>query len=306
MALNLPPSSEASANIVSTVIEHPSVIEPLQRLAARGYRYSQVGPDQSADFPVSNFFEVVNKHTKLVSVMMANNETGQVLPVGIICGFLKEMNRNIIFHSDGVQALGKLDFRFHDLGIDLLSLSAHKIGGMQGVGALVIRKGCEVAPFILGGPQEKRLRAGTENVLGIASFGIAAKLIKKELHWRISTMTRARDTIANFLRGVIPDLKFNLPGKERLPNTLNLRIPGILADDLVVALDLEGLLISSGAACASGKPEPSHVLMGMGLSDREARESVRISVGYGLNDAELEQICATMERCITRMRSVPR
>jgi cysteine desulfurase len=188
------------------------------------------------------------------------------------------------------------------MGVDAASLSGHKIGALSGVGALVFRRGSRIAPLLVGGPQELHRRAGTENLIGIVSFGIAAKLWLEEGESRRAHMSAAAQAMREEILRIDSRSRFLLPPERALPNTINVRFPGVRADDLVVALDLQGMCISSGAACASGKPEPSHVLLAMGFSELEARESVRISVRDDLDSASARQAARSIAATAASMR----
>jgi cysteine desulfurase len=209
--------------------------------------------------------------------MAANNETGVINDVQSIASEVRRLSPKALIHTDAAQLLGKVPLSFHELGVDCMTVSGHKVGALTGVGALVIRKGVELAPLILGGAQEQKLRGGTENVPGIVSFGWVAKEVGSAIEARATAMSSARDLLEKILLESISDLVINGATAERLPNTSSIWIPGIRAEDLLVALDNEGIFVSSGAACSSGKPEPSHVLLAMGQGRDRARETIRVS-----------------------------
>lgn len=294
--------SRAGFEIVSSATEHPSVLEPILRLERLGIRTYLVYPGAEQTLQPEQVLKACSPDTKLVSFMLANNETGTISPIAEVCKAVKEFNPRTVFHCDAVQALGKIEVNYSNLNVDMLTFSAHKIGGLTGVGALVVKKELDVNGLLLGGAQELRFRAGTENVLGIVSFGLAARHLISRQAKNIENMLIQR----NFLHGYFKEklghvgIRFNL-SPQSLPNTLSLHVPGILADDLVVALDLEGVLISSGAACASGKPLPSHVLIAMGQSEKEARQTIRISLGPDLLSTEVEFAAGRIVTCINRM-----
>lgn len=297
-ALNLC-SKPAPNNVVALAVEHPSVLIPLERLRTLGYGSVLIPPDENLS---ESFLSQCSPETGLVAVMLANNESGEIFSVSEVATAVKERYPHILVHCDGVQALGRTSFSFPELGVDTLTISGHKIGALSGVGALVIEEDTLIKPLLLGGPQEKHLRAGTENVLGIVSLGIACEVLYSSLSRRIEAMHSMRKSLLKMLTSAIPDLVV-LKSKEHLPNTLSLRVPGVLADDLVVALDLEGVGISSGSACASGKPEPSHVLLAMGYTVDEAKQSFRISLPSSMSFSEVEEGGAAVIRCIKRMRA---
>lgn len=269
---------------ITTPTEHPSILEAAPRY---GVSLSKISPHQITK-------DLVTPNTQLVTIMLANNETGHVNPVRKIFDELRDVAKNTLFHSDCVQALGKMNFAFSDLSADLISISGHKIGALSGVGALVVREGIVLSPFIAGGPQEKRQRAGTENTLGIVSFGIAAKVVFQSLKERLSQFKIFKSAFEREILSLNSRLGYDAisvlnENTDHLTNTFSLRIRGIRADDLVVALDLEGLAVSSGAACSSGKPDPSHVLLGLGYSEEIARETIRVSFKASYLDNEFQK-----------------
>lgn len=309
----------AEAQVVVSALEHPSVLEPVARLERLGFKTTRVAPDPSGVVHAQAMAQAVTVQTKLVSLMTANNETGVVMPVREAAELIRASVPSAVIHTDAVQALGKLPFKLPELGVDVATFSGHKIGALTGVGAIVYRRSRPVEALLLGGAQERHARAGTENVLGIASFGIAAELLAQSLDNRIEKMQKACAVIGKVLAHARPQAAQighaqraptgiegrtlanteighapSAPAGMVLPNTLSITFPGIKADDLVVALDLKGICISSGAACASGKPDPSHVLLAMGYTPEQARSTVRISVGADLDEAAAERIGRTI------------
>jgi cysteine desulfurase len=275
-------SNEAS--LVSSVVEHPSVFEPIKRLELMGLRVSLVGL-RNGMFSADSFIEETTASTKVVSLMMANNETGAIFPVERIASAVKERFPQVFFHSDAVQLAGKSGISLSETAIDAVSFSGHKLGALCGVGGLVIKRSALLSnpngfrPILFGGAQEQKWRAGTENVVGILSLNLALKKILPELEGRARAMRQRKHLLKQKLMTGLEDITINYDREETsLPNTLSLRVEGVNADDLVVALDLSGVLISSGSACSSGKPEPSHVLKAMGLTESQARQSIRLSL----------------------------
>lgn len=295
-------STHANSNIVISNVEHPSVREAAFKLSEKGVEIREIKPNENQTFSPENFVEACDENTRVVSVMLANNETGQILPVNSIFNLVKSKYPHILCHSDCVQAVGKYEVDFQKINADVLSVSGHKIGALPGVGALAVRNGININPLLVGGPQEVRFRAGTENVLGIISFGIAAKVIKDNLDYRIARMKALKDSFRQKLSSAFHhnEAIIQFDEIETLPNTLSVRVPGIPTDDLLVRLDLHGLYVSAGAACASGKPEPSHVLIGMGLSPTEARETIRISLRA---ETSYETLCNGVEILVESIRS---
>lgn len=291
-----------SISVVSSALEHPSVREPLQRLSKYGVKVKWVAPEKDASLSAHDFLQAIESETCMISCMLANNETGQILPVAEIVSKVKELRPEILFHCDAVQALGKFKLDYSALGVDLLTFSAHKIGALSGAGLLAIRAASDLPPLLLGGPQEQRLRAGTENLAAIYTFGLAAEELKASLTERIGRMNTARETIKTCLKEQIQNLRVNFENQKTLLNTLSITLDGISADDLVVAADLEGVYISAGSACASGKPEPSASLLAQGFSEQEAKSTIRISVSAELELSQAQHAAEVLSKCIKRAR----
>lgn len=290
--------------IITTAVEHPSVLEVLPALEKQG------GKSIVAAYPLegSSWEEEVLKHvtpeTSLVSCMLVNNETGEILPVQKIAEKVRSLAPAALIHTDGVQGAGKIPVSFKELGVDYFSLSGHKIGALTGIGALIISSRVPHVPLLHGGPQETRWRAGTENVAGIASLGYACDLVRKKMfEWQKITLKQSESLIRGLKAGLpgIEILNENLP---RVQTTLSVRFPDIRADDLVVALDLRGVAVSSGSACASGKQLPSHVLTAMGYSESRVRETVRISFWRPLDETALNTAISQIVETVLSMKAV--
>jgi cysteine desulfurase len=236
--------------------------------------------------------------------MAANNETGVINPISDIVKVVRQIAPKALIHTDAAQVLGKGVVSMRDLGVDLLTVSAHKIGALSGTGALVIRDGVTIEPLLRGGSQESKIRGGTENVLGISVFGAVADMIAADLPARIEVMASVRDSFEESLVRELPDVQINGRQQPRLPNTSSIFIAGIRADDLIVAMDLERILISSGAACTSGKPEPSHVLLAMGQSEERSRSTIRVSFRGDLALETVPRLVGALANAVKRMRSV--
>jgi cysteine desulfurase len=284
---------------VTSAIEHPSVIQTLHEIKSSSGSLKIVLPSHAGVLCPESMLEQMSERTTLVSLMLANNETGALQPVQRLSNLTKSKFPNVLVHSDAVQAIGKISCNFIDLGVDMLSISGHKIGAFPGVGALILAPGLEVTPILFGGPQEGRQRAGTENLPGIVSLGIAAQCAAREFETRVSAWKRQKQFLWNFILEHMPRTVATIQNEGSLPNTLHLMFPGIRADDLVVALDLADIAASTGAACASGKIEPSHVLLAMQRSESQARSSVRISLAPNLEDQQVK-IAAEQFVCILR------
>lgn len=300
--LRAPFEGGRKGRVVSSAIEHPCVLEPLSALESQGVAVHLVAPDSSGSVSAQRVDEACAEPTTLVALMLANNETGALIPVATVAAALKERSPATRIHCDAAQAIGKVPCSFRALGVDSLSISGHKFGALSGVGALVVRAGSAPCALLRGGPQETRWRAGTENLIGIVSMGIAARVVRSSLEQRRAEMARSRGQLLAQLREGLPELRCNTPLEESLPNTLSVTIPGVDADDLVVALDLQGVALSSGAACASGKPDPSHVLLAMGMTEQEARATIRISVRAEQDAQKLYEAGAVIIETVRRMR----
>ncbi len=288
----------AGTHIVTTAIEHASVLATAR---ARG-PVTEVGVDPEGRVAAADVLAACTPEVGLVSVGLANGEVGSVAPVGAIAAGLA--GRGILLHTDAAQAAGRLPVDVRSLGVDLLSLSAHKLGGPAGVGALWVRRGVALVPQLTGGPQERGRRAGTENVAAIVGFGVAARLAREELEQAAAHMAALTEALLAGLRARVPDLVPNGPQVgPRLPNTLNVRFPGCSGESLLVLLDLAGIAVSLGSACAAGAPEPSHVLRAMGRPPEEARSGLRLSVGPETTAAEIAYAVEVIARTVAEVRA---
>lgn len=290
--------------ILSSAAEHPCVLQPLQRLQAQGRKVTFLAPNRDGGISVDQVREALSPEVSFVSLMAANNEVGTNSPISAISRVARAIAPLAFIHTDAAQLLGKAVVNFQDLGVDAMTISGHKIGALTGVGALVIREGAAVSPLIVGGAQEGKMRGGTENVLGAAVFGAVARRVGETLTQRIEAMRAARDLFERELEAALPDVAFNARESERLPNTSSVAIPGTRSDDLVVAMDLEGILISSGAACSAGKPEPSHVLLAMGQESERVRSTIRVSFRADTTSAEIRAMVEKLVATVARMRMV--
>ncbi|HKP96714.1 MAG TPA: cysteine desulfurase family protein [Fibrobacteria bacterium] len=273
-------------HLVAASFEHPAVLEAFRKLEAEGWAVTWIDPDGDGVVRAETVERSLRPDTGLASVMAVNNETGAVQPVAAIGSLLR--GRGVLFHCDGVQALGKLaETRPREWGADYLSLSAHKINGPKGVGALYVRKGAPLQGLNLGGPQERESRGGTENVPGIIGFGKAAEVWARTGAMERIRLAGLRDSLEAALRARIPDLIVNAAGAPRVPNTLNVTLPGCQGDLLVMGLDMREAAVSAGSACASGSVKYSHVLLAMGKGKEAASSSLRFSLGWGNTEAEI-------------------
>ncbi len=288
---------EAPERLALSPVEHPSVIEPARLLAERGWQLDWLPVDGDGRVEVGAWTPAPG--TRLVSAMWANNETGVVQPVAEIAA--RARTADALVHCDAVQALGKLEVDFRASGVDLMTLSSHKINGPQGVGALVAGPAVDLAPVMRGGGQERGLRGGTENLAGIVGFGTAAELVAAELASRADAARALTTRLLAGLRDLHGVTLFG-GGAERLPNTVLFALDGVDGEALLMALDREGLAVSSGSACHTGSGAPSHVLTAMGVPDAVARGAIRVSVGQGNTAADVDALLVALHRQAAALR----
>ncbi len=288
---------DAGNHIITSTVEHPAVLQTCESLREFGFRITYLDVDSEGTVSPEALAAAVTPQTILVSLMMANSEVGTINPIAELAGIARE--RGALFHTDAVQGLGKLPIDVEELGVDLLSVSSHKIHGPKGVGALYARQGVELSPVIHGGGQERRLRAGTENVPGIVGFGKACELgVRRLNHREMERVRELRDKLEAGIRRLVAGAKLNGHPTQRLPNTLNMTLPDMRGESLVLFLDRHGVFFSSGSACKSGNPEPSHVLVAMGLSDEDAHCAIRMSLGVGNTEEDIEYVLAILAEVI--------
>jgi len=290
-----------AAHVVTSSVEHPSVVEPCALLEQRGVRVSRIGVDADGLVDIERLAAAIDSETSLVSIIWANNETGVIQPIDRIAQVTRE--RGVPLHVDATQAIGKWPVDFTASGADYLSCSAHKFNGPKGVGALVVGEGREVTPLLSGGPQERRWRGGTENVAGIVGFGVACELASRELDERMTGYGALRDRLWEGIEKRIPEVRRNGSAQHVLPNTLNVEFRDTAGEVLLQALDVEGVAVSAGAACHSGSISPSHVLTAMGRSPEEARGCLRLSVGHGVDEAQIERVVERLAELVPRVRA---
>jgi cysteine desulfurase len=264
--------------IVTSAIEHSSIIAPLADLEGRGFEVVRIAPDHNGRVNPDAVAAAIDNGVALVTVGLVNAEVGTIMDVAAVAQRAARVGAT--FHLDAAQAAGRIKLRVQELGCDLMTLSAHKLGGPPGIGALFVRPGTRLAPLMLGGPQESGLRAGTPNLLGAIGFGVAAAEVSGALDDERARIAVLADTLLDHLTASIAGLDLNGPRHGRVANTLNLTFPGVLGESMLIALDLEGVEVSMGSACAAGAVEPSHVLTAMGRSPAKARSSLRISLGW--------------------------
>jgi cysteine desulfurase NifS len=288
-------SGEDKRHIITSKIEHPSVLNTCSWLETQGFAVTYLAPDTEGIIKPEILEEAIDDKTLFVSIMAANNETGAIQPLQELAAITHAHGG--LFHTDAVQAAGKVSLDVEEIGADLLSLSGHKFHGPKGIGVLYVRKGIAIESLVHGGKQEQNLRAGTENVVGIAGIGKAAELAIQNLG-EMKRVARLRDRLEEKFCEFVPGAKRNGPETMRLPNTLNITLPGIRGESLVLALDQQGISCSSGSACRSGSPEPSHALTSMGLSADEAHCALRLSLGYENTKEEIDRVIAAVDEII--------
>jgi cysteine desulfurase len=290
-------------HIITSTIEHHAVLNACKHLQSLGYEVTYVPVDGRGLVDPDDVRRALRPKTKLITIMMANNETGVLQPIEEIGKIAAEAD--VYFHTDAVQAAGKVSIEVKQIACDLLSISGHKLHAPQGVGALYVRKGTILQPMIYGGSHERSRRAGTENVPGIVGLGKAAEIAREGLvNGEVAKIAAMRDRIEQMISGELESTGINGEGSPRVPNTTNIYFDYIEGEALVIALDLKGLAVSTGAACSSGAIEPSHVLTAMGLRPDRARASLRFSVGKQNTDDEVDFALSLVPGTVARLREL--
>ena len=289
-------------HIITSTIEHHAVLHTCRDLEKQGYEITWLGVSSEGRIDPEAVRRAIRSDTILISVMHANNEIGTIEPIEEI-GKIAEA-ADIYFHSDGVQSTGKIPVDVKMLKVDLYSISAHKIHGPKGVGALFIRKGTVLKPQLTGGGHERNRRSGTENVAGIVGFGVAAKMAREGLESEMTRVRELRDRLESGLKKHIDLIRINAEGAPRLPNTSNIMVDYAEGEGLVISLDLKGVAVSTGSACSSGSLEPSHVLTAIGKTPDEAHGSLRFSLN-SMNTAEdVDYVVEVLPRIVERLREL--
>jgi cysteine desulfurase len=289
-------------HLISTTIEHEAVLVTLRALGRRGWKVTLLPVDQTGIVDPDALSASLADDVALVSVMHANNEIGTIQPIAELAR--RAHAAGAIFHTDAVQSVAKIPVDVKALGVDLLSLSAHKFNGPKGAGALWIKRGTRIQPLLTGGKHERTRRAGTENVAGIVGLGQAATLGTRKLGTEAARLGALRDRLERSVLESVPDTAVNGAREPRVPNTTNISFEGIEAESLLIALDLEGVAVSTGSACSSGTLEPSHVLRAMGFPAHRTQNSIRISLGQGNTEQEVDRFLSTLPGVIQKLRAV--
>lgn len=300
MGQTLPAKFKGRDEFIVSKIEHPATLRAIDHLEARGFKVHRIDVNRDGQLDIETFKSVLSEKTLLVSIMMANNETGTIFPVGRFAKWAHKVGA--LFHTDAVQALGKIPINLKALDVDYASFSAHKFYSLKGAGLLYVKQGSPYQNLVFGS-QERARRGGTENVLGILAFGEAAKKLP-EVETRAQSVQVLRDHLEKRIMSEIPDIFLTSSGPDRLPNTTSLVVDGVDGETLLMSLDLSGFAVSTGAACASGNPEPSPVLLAMGLTREEAQRSLRISLGWPTTLEDVDRFIDELARIVKHLRSL--
>ena len=294
--------SNKGNHIITSSIEHEAILEPCKRLEEEGFRLTYLPVDNHGLVNPHDLKDALSEDTCLVSIMFANNEVGTIQPIQEISSICKE--KSVVFHTDAIQAIGKVPINVENLGVDLLSISSHKINGPKGVGALYIKKGIQISPLILGGGQEKGLRSGTENVANIVGFGKACQLANENLELNITFLKNLRDYLITNVTQQIPNVTLNGDHEKRIPNNTHFTFLGVNGEDLIIKLDEHEIAASTGSACSVKTQKASHVLQAMGFSHEQITGSLRLTVGIYNTKEELEKTVMTLKKIVNELRQV--
>lgn len=293
---------ERGNHIITSAIEHHAVLHTCEALEKTGYAVTYLPVDQYGMVSPESVREAITERTILISIMHANNEIGTIQPISEIGAIARE--RGVIFHTDAVQAVGKIPTLVNDLNVDLLSLSAHKLYGPKGVGVLYVRRGTKLVPQITGGGQERRRRSGTENVAGIVGLGKAAELARERMDRDAAEVTRLRDRLIAGVTSSLDEVILTGHPEKRLPNLASFCIRYIEGESVLLLLDHQGIAASSGSACTSGSLDPSHVLLAIGLPHEIAHGSLRLSLGRGNTDEDVDHLLEVLPAIVARLREM--
>lgn len=293
-------NKEKGNHIITSKIEHPAILNSCKTLEKQGYRITYLNVDEEGNIDISELENSINEDTILISIMFANNEIGTIEPIEQISKIAKK--HNIIFHTDAVQACGNIKIDVKDMGIDMLSLSGHKINAPKGVGTLYVREGIEFDRFLDGGHQEKNKRAGTENVAEIVGLGKACEIAKNNLELHTKKLKELRDFYINQVEEKIENIKLNGPRDNRLPGNANISFKGINGSELLLKLDEKGICASAGSACSTGSNSPSHVLTSIGLDSKMADGTLRVTFCEENSKEDVEYLVENLKNIVRELR----
>jgi len=288
--------------IIASTIEHPAVLQTANYLEKKGVKVTYVPVDKFGTVDINFIRDVITSRTALITIMHANNEIGTIQPIEEISQIAR--NKGVLLHTDAVQSFGKLDVNVNNLGVDLLSISAHKIYGPKGVGALYIRKGTSISPLIYGGHQEREMRAGTENTAGIIGLGEAVRIIKEIGDKDKKRINKLAEKLKRGIEDKIPKVKFNGHEKKRIKGTLNYAFFGLEAEAILLALATKGIYVSTGSACSEGAEDVSHVLDAIGLKPEVARSCIRFSLGRFSTEEDIDLVLKELPDIVKKLREI--
>lgn len=289
-------------HIITSIIEHPSVLQTLQCYKKRGVEIDYLPVDKFGIVNPEEVKKAVKSNTGLISIMYANNEIGTIQPVKAISEIARE--QNIFFHTDAVQAAGKIPIDVKELNLSYMTMSGHKIYGPKGTGVLYVKKGTEFCPLIYGGHHESNRRAGTENTIGIVALGKAFDLLSKEMKSEVPKMLKLKEMLLNGFTETIPDISVNGHTEKSLPNTLNVTFDYIEGESILLSADFEGISVSTGSACSTGSLNPSHVIMALGVNPENAHGSIRFSIGRENNEEDIKYVLEKFPPIIKKLRKM--
>jgi cysteine desulfurase len=290
------------SQIITSSIEHDAILEPCKKLISNGFQVNYLSVDKSGMINTMDLKNIISKKTRLVSIMFGNNEVGTIQPISEIVKICHE--NKVIFHTDAVQAVGKIAIDVKELGVDLLSISSHKLHGPKGIGALYIKDGVKIDPIILGGGQEFRLRSGTENVASIVGFGQACEIAKNNLVENSSLIKKLQTLLVKRVLDEIPEVTFNGHSEYRLSNNAHFTFLGVNGEDLIIKLDEYGVAASTGSACSVNTQKASHVLESMGFSLEQITGSLRLTVGIFNTENEINETVDILKKVVEELRAV--
>lgn len=296
------PFNAGKKHIITSVIEHPAVLNTCAFLESQGYEVTYVPVDADGIVDAGKLEASIKENTVLISIMHANNEVGTIQPIEKISGIAKE--HNIYFHTDAVQSVGKITVNVDDLGVDMLSISSHKIHGPKGVGVLYVRKGTNISPIVFGGNHEKGMRSGTENISGIVGFARAMEIAVKRLETDSEHMTKMRDSLICRVFDTIPDVRLNGHPSVRLPNNVNMSFKYVEGESMLMMLDMQGVAVSTGSACSSKSLKASHVLSSLEIEDDFIHGSLRISLGRENTMEDIDYVVNALQETIAKLRAM--